>query len=74
MTSIIGMGNPVQSWNSSGEFDGLVCEDFHKFSNDKWCEFYENVETCELEETFVEYVEVVLCSENADNDSYFIGK
>ena len=74
MSSAFGIGSNLQNWNSTGEFDGLVCENFHNFPNERWCEFYENVESCELEESFVEYVEVVLCSENAENDSYFIGK
>lgn len=74
MSSAFGVGSHLQSWNSTGEFDGLVCENFHAFPKERWCEFYENVESCELEESFVEYVEVVLCSENAEKDSFFIGK
>ncbi|CBY07759.1 unnamed protein product [Oikopleura dioica] len=69
----IGMNSLLQSWNSTGEFVGSVCENFHDYPKERWCEFYENVESCELEESFIEYVEVVLCSDNADKDSYFIG-
>ena len=60
--------------NSTGQFDGKVCEEFHDFNRTDWCDFYEAVESCELEETFVEYVEVVLCSENIESDAFFIGK
>nr|AAT47858.1 sodium/calcium exchanger protein-like protein [Oikopleura dioica] len=73
MSSDIGMNSLLQSWNSTGEFVGRVCENFHDYPKERWCEFYENVESCELEESFIEYVEVVLCSDNADKDSYFIG-
>lgn len=74
MSSDIGMNSLLQSWNSTGEFVGSVCENFHDYPKERWCEFYENVESCELEESFIEYVEVVLCSDNADKDSYFIGQ